>query len=93
MIVLDRNGLILKVNPAVEQMFHYEEIELVGESITILFANQESNDHLKVILEAIKNLNNFLGYENFKEIIAARKDSSLFPAEIQIGKRYVGFNV
>ena len=33
MIVLDENGLIRKVNPAVEKMFHYEEIELVGESL------------------------------------------------------------
>ena len=30
MIVLDENGLILKVNPAVEKMFTYEEAELVG---------------------------------------------------------------
>ena len=54
-----------------------------------MFSNQESSDHLKIILAVIKNSNNLLGYENFKEMIATRKDGSLFPAEIQIGKRFV----
>jgi diguanylate cyclase (GGDEF)-like protein/PAS domain S-box-containing protein len=89
MIVLNEDGVILKVNPAVEKMFSYEEAELAGESLAILFSNLESKEHLTIILAAIKNSNNLLGYENYKEIIAARKDGSLFPAEIQIGKRFV----
>jgi diguanylate cyclase (GGDEF)-like protein/PAS domain S-box-containing protein len=89
MIVIDENGFILKVNPSVKKMFHYNEMEILSKNISMLFAGEDSKIYIRNILESIKNLNNILGYDNLKEVIATRRDGTSFSAEIQIGKRYV----
>jgi diguanylate cyclase (GGDEF)-like protein/PAS domain S-box-containing protein len=89
MIVIDQDGAILKVNPAIGKMFSYDEVEIIGKNLSILFTDENSNNYLTNLLETITNLNNLSGYENLKEVIATRRDGTSFPAEIQIGKRYV----
>lgn len=89
MIVIDENGVILKINPAVKKMFYYDEIEIFGKNILSLFKSEDSRIYIKTILATIKNLNNLFGYENLKEVIAIRREGTSFPAEIQIGKRFV----
>ncbi len=89
MIIIDHNGIILKVNPAVEKMFQYNELSILGKNISILFTSGNSESYIKNILVAINNLDHIIGYENLNEVNVKRKDGTLFPAEIQIGKRYV----
>jgi diguanylate cyclase (GGDEF)-like protein/PAS domain S-box-containing protein len=84
MIVIDEEGMILKVNPAVKSMFYYNEEEIVGKSIRLLFPSDQTT-YIKSILEASSGL----ASSNVKEVTAARKEGSSFPAEIQIGKRYI----
>ncbi|NWQ44410.1 EAL domain-containing protein [Bacillus sp. EB106-08-02-XG196] len=89
MVVIDENGIVLKVNPAVEKMFNYLETEIVNHPLTVLFSEEKSKISIDNILNTIKNVNHLLGYENLYEVTASRKDGSSFPVEIQIGKRYV----
>lgn len=89
MIIIDNSGIILKVNPAVEKMFLYDEKTIIGKNISVLFSNEIAKNQIKHILEAINNLDQIIGYENLNEVNVTRKDGTTFPAEIQIGKRYV----
>nr|WP_263323113.1 EAL domain-containing protein [Neobacillus sp. Marseille-Q6967] len=89
MLVIDENGTVLKINPAVEKMFQFVEGELLGSHLSVLFADENSKIYVHEILNTIMYLNNLSAYENLKEVIALRKDGSSFPAEIQFGKRYV----
>jgi len=89
MLVTDENGSIVKVNPAVKKMFQFNQFELIGKSISILLQDGETKGYVFEILEQIKNLQYLAGLENIHEITAVRRNGSVFPAEIQIGKRYV----
>lgn len=89
MIIINDEGVILKVNPAVEKMFQFNENTIVGKNIFELFTHSKSQSYLNRILETVNNIDNLKGNENLTEIEARRKDGTSFPAEIQIGKRYV----
>lgn len=85
MLVIDEDGVILKINPAIEKMFYYKENEIVGKSIYSLLAI----DNEQKVLKAVNRLENLVGYGTPKEMGATRKDGSIFPVEVQIGKRFV----
>ncbi len=85
MIVVDEQGRIMKVNPAVTAMFRYEANELLGRSIRTLFANSQSG----TILDRIWERNPMHDYAHRYEVTAARKDGTEFIAELQAGMRYV----
>lgn len=89
MLVIDESGRILKVNPAIKGMFQYHEHEIIGKSVFELFLAEESTKYINSLLNTIKNVSYLSGHDNLEEIKAIRKDGTVFPAEIQIGKRYV----
>lgn len=89
MIMINQEGFILKVNPAVKSMFQYDELFILGKHISLFFSCDESIKYMNHVLEAINNLESIIGYENLKEITATRSDGTMFQAEIQIGKRIV----
>jgi diguanylate cyclase (GGDEF)-like protein/PAS domain S-box-containing protein len=89
MLILDKDGFILKVNPTVERMFLYNNQELLHQNIKMLFSSEKTQKYVHAILTAIHNLESINGYENNKEVELTRKDGTHFPAEIQFGKRYV----
>lgn len=82
MIVMNETGLILKVNPAVETMFHYSEKELLNANIRLLFPYEQLDKNFP---EAVGRIGN----RQPKEVVAVRKGGSNFPAEIQIGTRFL----
>ncbi len=86
MIVLDRSGFILKVNPAVQGMFHYSESEMLGEKLGLLF-NDASQNAVHHMLETVSNFD--MDYEQRVELSAARKDSTSFPVDMQMGRQFV----
>ncbi|MEC1522494.1 EAL domain-containing protein [Neobacillus niacini] len=89
MVVIDENGIVLKANPALEKMFNYVESEIIDKHLSMLFSDEKSRTTILNIVETIKNLNHLLNNEHLYEVTASRKDGSTFPAEIQIGKRFV----
>jgi diguanylate cyclase (GGDEF)-like protein/PAS domain S-box-containing protein len=89
MLIIDETGLILKVNPAIEKMFNYMESEILGKEIFDLFSSESSQNYILNVLNTVNRFENVIGYENQYEMNATRKDGSLFPVEVQFGKRYV----
>jgi two-component system, sporulation sensor kinase E len=82
-VTMNSNGVILKVNPAVQKMFHYEDTELFGKRIDLLlpfFLNKS----LTAVPEA-----------KLLESEAVRKDGTVFPADYQIcvGDVFGGFSL
>ena len=85
MIVVDEQGMILKVNPAVTPMFQYDAEELLGQPILDLFPDPRSRSIIATMLES----DSLIGNAHIHEVTAARKDGSSFFSEIQAGRRYV----
>lgn len=72
-ITCDEDGLIVSINPAVEFMFNYTSEEIVGVHIHTL---------IPAILERF-NTGTLL------EMSASRKDGTVFPVDVQLGKAMV----
>ncbi|MFS0661085.1 EAL domain-containing protein [Niallia alba] len=89
MLVLDKDGAILKVNPTVERMFLFQNQELHQQNINMLFSSEKARKYINSILTAIHTIESINGDETSKEVVLTRKDGTTFPAEIQFGKRYV----
>ncbi|CAI6079890.1 EAL domain-containing protein [Cohnella sp. JJ-181] len=85
MIVMDELGVVLKVNPAVRSMFQWTEEDMRGRNVRMLFAEGEARDYVGGMLESAGGI----GYHNLREATAVRRDGTAFPAEVQIGRRYV----
>lgn len=83
-ISIDQNSLITLWNPAAEQMFQYQEIEVLGQSIVNTIVPQSHQ------VEYLQSLNNFLaiGKPNAMnqtlELFARRKNDEIFPIEISV---------
>ncbi|WP_186445964.1 EAL domain-containing protein [Paenibacillus cremeus] len=87
MFVLDQDGRILKINPAVKKMFGYEEIEILEKNIELVFSSAKSQSFIRSRLNSLAGMEEILkDEEGIKEISAVRKDGSTFPVEFQIGK-------
>ncbi|WHT47370.1 EAL domain-containing protein [Sporosarcina thermotolerans] len=89
MIVLDKDGVILSVNPSCENELQYPDKELIGKNIRILFTNTESKLYLKNIFRTALNYGSIQGYEGHKELYITRKDGTSFLAEIQFGWKFI----
>ncbi|WML49537.1 EAL domain-containing protein [Neobacillus sp. PS3-34] len=89
MIIMDSKGIILNINPAFEKMFQFAKKEILGESIYLLFSNEQSRQHVKHIFEALNNMEDIMGNSILKEVKVKRKDGTLFFADLQVGKKYV----
>ncbi|MCA9837156.1 MAG: PAS domain S-box protein [Trueperaceae bacterium] len=76
-VYTDPNGRIVEINPAVNELFAYQEVELLGRNIWVLFAAGTDYQTLLNRLEASqdKTLWNY-------ELNAQRKDGQLFPSEL-----------
>lgn len=90
MIIIDNNGCILKVNPAVKIMFQYDESEILGEDIFRLFSCERARKYVREVLQSANNKENICRARNLEEVNATRKDGTHFPAELQMGIKYVG---
>lgn len=89
MINIDDKGIILKANPAISSMFGYEVKEILNNNILDLFKREDSQRYIQNVLNAVHHLDFISGNENKKEIYASRKDGTIFPTEVQVGKRFV----
>jgi diguanylate cyclase (GGDEF)-like protein/PAS domain S-box-containing protein len=87
MFVLSQEGRILKVNPAVQTRFYYDEKELLGKNINRVLVSGES--YINRLLNDSRQTLNMDGKEEIIEVTVKRKDGSEFPAELQMGKTVV----
>ncbi|MBV1910671.1 MAG: response regulator [Kangiellaceae bacterium] len=82
---ITNKGIILTCNSQTQQMFGFSELELIGQNINILMPEPHLSLHdgyLKKHLETGVKSDIWGGY---RELIAKRKDGSLFPINLSLG--------
>ena len=88
-VVIDRQGRIVELNPAMQRIFGYAPEELLGANISMLMPESHSRNHdnyLRRYAETGKN--RIIGRS--LEMPARRKDGSVFPLEITVTEIRVG---
>lgn len=82
-IITDREGTLIKVNPSAEKMFGYNPGELLGKKVEVLVPNRYVHKH-----EAHRN--NFSGNPHARsmgagiDLFGKKKDGKEFPVEISL---------
>lgn len=85
MVVADRRGVILSVNPAAERMFGWSAAELVGRNVTVLMRDRDAAEHPRYVRRYLDTKERrLIGYG--RAMIAERRDGSQFPIEITVGE-------
>lgn len=89
MIVADRQGVILSVNPAAERMFGWPAAELEGRNVSVLMRRRDASDHAGYIRRYLRTKQRrLIGFG--RAMIAERRDGSHFPIEITLGEDWSG---
>lgn len=84
-IAIDHRGQMAAVNRAAQHMFGYRDFELVGRNVSMLMPEPDRsahNGHLRHHLDTGEQ--GIIGIG--REIMAQRKDGSLFPARLSVGR-------
>ena len=92
MIVIDTTGIITQVNTATLGMFGYSREELLGANIRMLMSGADRARHDNYLQRYKKTREKrIIGIG--REVVAARKDGSTFPADIAVGEVKTGDHV
>ena len=84
-VVIDENGVIERVNPALLEMFGFSQLELIGENVRILMPETVSRQHdtyLKRYRETGEQ--KIIGFG--REVEARRKSGQLFPVDLSVSE-------
>jgi PAS domain S-box-containing protein len=88
-IVSDRNGQILRANPAAAKMFQYDVAEMVGQSLNMLMPQALAEIHDSFMSHHIETgEKRIIGIG--RDVEGKRKDFSLFPLHLSVGHSEVG---
>jgi PAS domain S-box-containing protein len=88
-ISIDAKGIILKVNPAAEQLFGYNAKDMLGHNVKMLMPSPYYDEHdgyLKNYHETGER--KIIG--SGREVIGKRKDGSTFPMELSVSENKIG---
>lgn len=89
MVTIDAQGTILHVNTAITRLFGYETKEMIGNNVRMLMPEPHRSAHdgyLRHHLETGES--KILG--KGREVMARRKDGSLFPILLTLGESFEG---
>ena len=84
-IKIDSNSRILFINRAAERIFGYKLSEMLGQSLTMLMPDDLRQKHEDGIAGYLKTGERTLSWDGM-EVLAQRKDKSVFPLEISFGE-------
>ncbi len=82
-VIADKSGSIVMINPTAEKKFGYDNGELVGKKIEILIPDRFSNTHVKHRDQFVKNPHARPMGQGM-QLFAKRKDGIEFPVEISL---------
>jgi len=96
-ITIDHRGIIEAFNRAAEKLFGYEAAEALGMNVTRLMPEPQRSQHDGHLARYLKDgIPHIIGIG--REVEACRKDGSIFPAYLSVGRipdsnppRFVGF--
>jgi len=84
-IVIDANGTIDTFNAAAQQIFGYQEDEIIGQNITIIMPKHHANHHQDYINTHLRTgQSHILG--SSREVEAIRKNGQHFPLNLAVNK-------
>lgn len=89
LILVDKEGTILMLNPRVEEMFGYNKDELAGQKVEILIPEESREKHVahrQTYDQHPKKRSMGEGYD----LLGRRKDGSRFPVEISLNYFHAG---
>ena len=82
-ILTDRKGKIILVNPAAQRMFQYEEHELVGKTVEVLLPKKARHAHVALRESFHEDPGNrVMGHG--RDLHGERKDGTEFPVEVSL---------
>jgi diguanylate cyclase (GGDEF)-like protein/PAS domain S-box-containing protein len=84
-IVIDNTGMLEFVNAAVERMFGWKPLELIGRNIDCLMPARHRSCHPRVIAD-VEGRNRAMTSGVGREVRAQRKNGSVFPLELTFGE-------
>ena len=87
-INIDEKGIIESINPAVEKLFGYTLNELIGNNICILMPEPFSSQH-DIFINKFKQTGNATFLGRSRELLAQKKDMSVFPVEIALDEMII----
>ncbi|HEY0657422.1 MAG TPA: PAS domain S-box protein, partial [Pyrinomonadaceae bacterium] len=82
---IDERGDIIFANTAVEKIFGYKVFEIVGQNLAVLIPENNLEKSVQKIFEHFKTGSGYIPSE-MMEILALRRDGSIFPLEISFAK-------
>jgi two-component system sensor kinase FixL len=96
-VLIDHAGLILAINRAGEHLFGWSAAELLGRNVSVLMPEPHASAHAEYIARHLATgESRVIGVG--REVEALRRDGSIFPAHLSIGRvadarppRFVGF--
>ncbi|MBF0455799.1 MAG: PAS domain S-box protein [Magnetococcales bacterium] len=85
MITINAKGMVLSYNPASEKIFGYTAEEVIGRNVKMLMPETTASAHDGYLIRHLKTgKNTIIG--NSREVEGQRKDGSLFPMWLAVGK-------
>lgn len=87
LVTINREGYVKTFNQAGEMMFGYQAAEIIGQKINILMPAPHCDDHDKYMKRYINTGHKrIIGTD--REVMAMRKDGSLFPIELAVSEMW-----
>jgi PAS domain S-box-containing protein len=92
-VIIDEEGIIRSVNPAIEEMFGFSEAELIGRNVSVLMPEPFRSRHDSYIRRHLETgEKRIIGIG--RQVMALRKSGAIFPAHLSVsafeaeGRRY-----
>lgn len=87
-IMIGSTGVIEQINPAAERLFGYLAADLVGQNVKILMSDPDAERHDDYLERyAATGRRSIIGVG--REVVARRRDGSVFPAELAVSEYIV----
>jgi PAS domain S-box-containing protein len=88
-LTIDEHGHVESANPAAEKMFGYEASEILGRNVSMLMPSPYREEHDGYVDAYLKT-----GHRKIigigREVLAQRKDGSVFPIELAVSEVWQG---
>ncbi len=84
-LLIDVEGRILRFNRAAERMFGYQAEQVIGQNIHIIMSEDDARQHDQYMERYMRTgVGRIIG--KGREVVARRRDGSLFPAALSVGR-------
>lgn len=85
MVIIDHEGHIQRINPAVERMFGWPAAELVGNNVTMLMPSPYHEEHDEYLRRYVTTgERRIIGIG--REVVGLRRDGTTFPVFLSVGE-------